>query len=396
MIFTFPTGTDAPIYHWPVATAAIIGINAVLGVFQVLAPDLTASLWQVSGTFTPHTWLTSNYIHGGLEHFFSNMMFLFILGIIVEGKIGWWRFALIYNGIAIASAILIDVVARAFGFPPTPGLGASCAIFGIMAISLLWAPENTIQFQVVGLLMFVRAINWSFEVPVQVLAGLYIVLNFAIALFTGFQESSELHHLMGVIPGLVVGWGMIRFRRVNCEGYDLFSILAGNRGSVVLTVQEEAEKRAQQRAAAKQRAVDIANSIAAMTKYANDGHYEMAFKKLQGIKTTENAIDRHHGMLVKIINGVEKQLDPQNRQQVEFRLKLLEFYLANYQKLQSQVALKIARHYLADNRPRQALKYIRASVADQLSDSGLALRQKCILAAQQQIAHGSIEIQPDR
>ena len=90
MFAIIPTGTDAPIYHLPIVTGLTIAANVVVFVFQLLNPGLTEMFWLEFGTFRPHTWLTAAYLHADFGHLFGNMVFLFIYGLIVEGKVGWW------------------------------------------------------------------------------------------------------------------------------------------------------------------------------------------------------------------------------------------------------------------------------------------------------------------
>src|SRR5262245_52710644 len=103
-----PYNTDAPIYHWPYATLATIIFNVLMFVGATSAGGandgwMYQHLILVYGEWNPVQWLTSNYVHAGLVHILGNMIVLWGIGIIIEGKVGWWRFLLIYNGIGIVS-----------------------------------------------------------------------------------------------------------------------------------------------------------------------------------------------------------------------------------------------------------------------------------------------------
>ena len=101
MFFIFPTGSDAPLRHWPIATGVTIAINVVFFTLQLAAPGFTDDFMLQYGTVDPLTWLTAAYLHADLSHLMGNMMFLFIYGLVVEGKIGWWRFFLVYNALSL-------------------------------------------------------------------------------------------------------------------------------------------------------------------------------------------------------------------------------------------------------------------------------------------------------
>ena len=67
------------------------------------------------GTFKPWQWITSNFMHAGFMHLLGNMFCLWGFGLVVEGKIGWWRFLLVYLGIGItqcAARTVVDAVCR--------------------------------------------------------------------------------------------------------------------------------------------------------------------------------------------------------------------------------------------------------------------------------------------
>ena len=131
MFIIIPTGTDAPIYHLPIMTGVTIAVNVLVGIIQLLVPGFTEQFMITYGNFHPYTWLTAAYLHADFGHLFGNMIFLFIYGVIVEGKVGWWRFALIYNASAILASMMIAILTI---FGTGGALGASCAIYSMMAI----------------------------------------------------------------------------------------------------------------------------------------------------------------------------------------------------------------------------------------------------------------------
>ncbi|MFV0446152.1 MAG: rhomboid family intramembrane serine protease, partial [Planctomycetaceae bacterium] len=158
-MFLIPIGTDAPVYHFPWGTIGLIALCTlvVLGSTLALLPStesLAADYALLHGQgLHPLQWVTSNFLHAGWGHLIGNMMFLWPFGLIVEGKIGWRRFLPIYLGLGILEAALEQICL------PGPGmsLGASSIIFGLMAMSCLWAPRNDIEMAYgLGLPMLVR------------------------------------------------------------------------------------------------------------------------------------------------------------------------------------------------------------------------------------------------
>ena len=143
-----PYGSDAPLYHLPIVTGAMILLNvlAYLGIGalegQMNEEDfafLVNQLMLQYGTFKPWQWITSNFMHAGIMHLLGNMFCLWGFGLVVEGKIGWWRFLLVYLGIGITQCGLEQTLML---FADKGGsLGASAIIYGLMAMCMVWAPR---------------------------------------------------------------------------------------------------------------------------------------------------------------------------------------------------------------------------------------------------------------
>ena len=390
MFVILPTGTDAPIYHWPVVTGLTIAANVVVFVLQFLHPGLTETFCLEFGTFRPHTWLTSAYLHADFGHLFGNMVFLFIYGLIVEGKVGWWRFLLIYNTSAIVASLLINVLSI---FVVGSGLGASCAIFALMVICFLWAPENEVQFHWGGTFFF-RVFGGAFYVSLQNVCFFFVALNFLMAAFTLFQMSSAVFHLLGVIPGVLIGWGMLKIRQVNCEGHDIFSIRSGKRGQSQLTVSEEAEIKSERAERIAERKQQLENGLQAVDRYIDMGHYKNAFERFKSLSLSRPKLLLSESRLIKIVNGLEK-IPEEDRLYRE----LMRYYLDHYQRLAVPVRMKLAKRFLEDEQPRGAGRILQPLIGSdskyQLSESQRKTIAKMQATAKRLIAEGVIEVQMD-
>ena len=108
-------------------------------------------------------------------------------------------------------------------FSGAPSLGASSIIYGLVGISLIWAPRYEVTF-----FWFFLFRHGTFDVRVRTVAYWYLGLE----LFTlasgiasyGLSLSTELLHLMGAVIGIPIGVVMVRKGWVNCEGGDWFSV----------------------------------------------------------------------------------------------------------------------------------------------------------------------------
>ena len=183
-----PYSTDAPIYHWPFTTVVLIVVNILFYVAEIFAPEQAASLLLVFGDgYHPIQWVTCNFQHGGIYSPLGNMVFLWLFGLIVEGKLGWYKTLFIYLGIGILHAAIVQTLMLG---SEGHACGASAVIFGFMAMCLVWAPENCIQC-----VFFLFIIPIFFEVRVFVLVAIFLALQVWDLITTNMAMSSELLHV---------------------------------------------------------------------------------------------------------------------------------------------------------------------------------------------------------
>lgn len=230
-----PVSSDAPVYHDPWGTVSFIAANTLVQLaisFGLLPPleSIAAGYALAHGDgLHPVQWVTSNFLHAGWDHLLGNMVFLWTFGLIVEGKIGWQRFALVYLGIGITECLIEQLIL------PGPGAsyGASSIIFGLMTMSLVWAPKNEIEvWYAWGFPPLFRM--GTFDIPVVWVGMLLIAQEVLFAAVLDFPVGSQLFHLLGAGIGFGIGASMLRAKLVDCEGWDLWSVW--NRGSGVNAV----------------------------------------------------------------------------------------------------------------------------------------------------------------
>jgi membrane associated rhomboid family serine protease len=219
-----PWNTDAPVYYFPWATLGLIVTNTVVlgclffGDFD--EQQIENWLLVYGQGLHPLQWVTSAFIHAGIGHLLGNMMFLWPFGLVVEGKLGWWKFLLVYLGLGIAQNAAEQ--SMTFWFTEGASCGASAIIFGVMAMALVWAPEN--EMNCVGWFWFRP---FTFDISILWLALLFIGEQVLLVTLTGFRVSSELFHAFGAFLGFGLGLVMLKMDWVDCEGWDLLSVMAG-------------------------------------------------------------------------------------------------------------------------------------------------------------------------
>jgi membrane associated rhomboid family serine protease len=387
----FPYNTDAPIYYWPIATVGTIVVNVLifLAIF-VMPEELVEWIGErfilIYGTWNPVQWLTSNYLHGGWLHLIGNMFVLWGIGIIVEGKIGWWRFLLLYNGLGIFQC---GVEQTLMLFAPEGGsFGASAIIFGLIAIVMLWAPRNELDC----LLIFGRIDTMEvsvagyagFSIAVQVILGILSVWTLSsMGLFIGV--TSEILHLMGAASGFAVGFVMLRLGWVDCENWDLFSVWQGRHtmsreqlAEEALTSEEAQAKLAQHFHQMQQQ---FQNYLAAGEAGAALSVHSRG--KIQFGSSWQIAEKQH----VDLISGLRKA------QNWEETAKMMVEYLRSQTARAPLIRLALAQLLIEQlQRPNQALKVLRRLDASLLPPKQQPIYKQLVARAAAAAAEDPFEV----
>lgn len=233
----FPYATDAPVDHGPWGTIAMIAANVAVTVGAMWAlvtgsvTDAEAPQWLAwwvlahGAGLQPMQWITSNFYHADLSHLLGNMVALWTFGLVVEGKLGWWRFLLVYLGIGAGECALEQVLAGVTGAEGV-SFGASAIVFGMMAIALVWAPKNDITF------FYWIAFRWwgTFDAPIMTVAPLYIAWQAGLLMLGGQWLSAEWMHLTGALLGAIIGIALLKLDWVDCENWDILAVWGGRLG----------------------------------------------------------------------------------------------------------------------------------------------------------------------
>ncbi len=388
-----PWNTDAPIYHFPWATLGLITTNiAVLAAILAGAFDIETlgNLILVYGDgLHPTQWVTSVFLHAGFWHLFGNMLFLWAFGLVVEGKLGWWRFLAVYLGLAIVQNAAEQ--AMTFWFSEGGSLGASGVIFGLMAMALVWAPEN--EMNCLGW-FFIRP--FAFDIRILWFALLYIGEEILWVTVGGFAVSSELFHSFGALLGFGLALVMLKLDWVDCEGWDLLSVMAGtNRRS-------PGERTVRLRPSVKTAEPESDPGDLSMDTVAQ--HRVRALEPLRGLLaarkgTAALALYQKTVHLCQTWELPEKEL----LQLAELLLaekswqaavSFLEEYLRRFQKKAIPVRLRLAQVLIEQQqRPSYASRILADLPRTGLGEKEEKLRQAARTKSQKMIEDGVIELQ---
>ncbi len=177
----------------PLVSNAILGITVLMFVLQVLTERFMGvdlpffymgkiNQFILQGQFW--RFFTPMFLHGDILHIAFNMYALYIFGRNLEFQYGHFRFLMLY----VVSAFAGNVAS--FVLTPNPSLGASTAIFGLVAAQAVFVFRNKRFFGERGQSILMNTV-------------LILVVNLVLGLS---PQIDNWGHLGGLIGGAVYAW----------------------------------------------------------------------------------------------------------------------------------------------------------------------------------------------
>ena len=421
-----PHSTDAPIYHYPIGTIGLIVANILIflglcdGSHLVDERSLRVEVaeenrWDFNGDgvigaeaeppysrslgrrleldfgegYKPWQWLTSAFMHDGWEHMMGNMLFLGAFGLIVEGKVGTAVFLALYCGIAAVHGFAMQTVM--WFAEPSFALGASGAIFGLLALVAVWAPVN--EFSTMAYSYYRRElVVW--EIPIWGYAAAYVGMNLLFWYADGFGMSNEALHLAGFAVGLPVGLIMLTRGLVDCEGYDLISVWRGTEGKES-TVGRASRRQRRLKQREKQQALgeaeappqqhfdslhdQVGQAIAA-------GELAAAERLQQRLTAKYPQLQWREADLRQLIRALMA------RGEYPHAARMIELYMARFADNRIAMQASLAKCLLKDQRPRAAAKVLQAIDRTDLKPAELESLRKLAVATKKMLDSGVVEV----
>jgi len=190
--------------RFPIVTAAIIFVNALVFLLELMGGDAFVEQWSVipANIVAGQHWftiVTAMFMHGGWLHIVGNMVFLWAFGPEIEDAMGRVRYLAFYLLSGLAAS-----VAQIAAMPGStvPNLGASGAIAGVMGAFLITYPRDQIR----TLVLF----GWFTRITV-IPAAFLIGLWFLMQLFSQLGATADVQtggvayvaHVGGFIFGAI-------------------------------------------------------------------------------------------------------------------------------------------------------------------------------------------------
>lgn len=186
---------------FPTVTVFLIAVNVIVFLISLLDFDnIISNFGFIPAHFTIITIFTSMFLHGGFDHIFGNMWYLWIFGDNVEEFFGKIKYVILY--------FLSGLAATFFQWlsDPTstiPGIGASGAISGILGSYLVLYPKAGV-------------VTGGGRLPAYFVIGFWFVLQLifgAVSLVGGTgSEIAFWAHVGGFVFGAIFTWIYKKFR----------------------------------------------------------------------------------------------------------------------------------------------------------------------------------------
>lgn len=368
-----PWNTDAPIYHAPWATGGFILVNvAVFGAMLTSSDaDQTFGPWILSygDGLHPLQWITSNFLHAGVLHLLGNMIFLWAFGLVVEGKLGWWRFIAVYLGLGVAQCAFEQCCM--LGAEEGGSLGASAIIYGLLAMAMVWAPKNEINCVFIGGFRGVM----NLDISILVLAIIYIGIEILTAALDQFGWGSSTLHLSGAALGFGLGTWLVKSGKVDCEGWDLYAVMAGREGQKTKR-RKKAKSKGERTAENKRLEADRLSAQIQFRKLLDEGHARGAYALHMKMSST-----RSDWTLSEVDSRdlIAKLLEAELWNEA---IEAMVGHLARFPEA-VRVRLKLAQVLIGQaRRPAQALRVLAKIAGGSLPASLEPVRKKLVAEAQ--------------
>lgn len=180
----------------PWAAYILVAINIVVYIVCTSAGSLLYNIGDgsVTDVIDNGQWyrvLTSMFLHRDVTHLFYNMLLLYMLGNMVEQRLGRWKFTLSYLGCGIVAG-LMSLGLNYYRGIDVSNVGASGAVYGIFGIALISE---------------IATINWRRVSYFTIRRIVLVLICVGVSLYIDAQTAGidYVAHVGGLCVGAVIG-----------------------------------------------------------------------------------------------------------------------------------------------------------------------------------------------
>jgi membrane associated rhomboid family serine protease len=209
---SIPFKAKNPPESFPIVTVGLIAINVIVYAATteyglVVREDVVDQFAFKSQDFPSYTLLTSMFLHVDPFHLVGNMLFLWIFGFAVEGRMKPLKYTAMYFASGLCGDLLHHLVVG-LQHPDVPSLGASGAIMGVVGAAMYVFPFAKIKmFYWIG--WFWRGVA---EWPMWCVGLYYLAFDIFFAALGLESGVANFAHIGGAGGGFLLAFAM-RVRR---------------------------------------------------------------------------------------------------------------------------------------------------------------------------------------
>lgn len=224
MFLVLPIRTESVSRRPPLVNYALIGANVLVFLVMQRAFGGDALIaWKKQYLFfhsvAPqlHQFITYQFLHADIWHLFGNMLFLWVFGNSVNGKMGHLPYLLFY----LSSGIFAAWGYAAVNPEHFQLVGASGAIAGVTTAYLALFPRCRVT-TMLWLFLFIH----FFELPAMAVIGLKIIVwdNVIAPQISGGGSTAYGAHLAGYFFGFTASLLMLAVRAIPRDQFDILSL----------------------------------------------------------------------------------------------------------------------------------------------------------------------------
>ena len=210
-----PLRDDNPRRTFPIVTYLLVAVNVLAFVWELsLGRNLDRALFDIAFIparyWLPGNWVfdlltivTSMFLHGGLMHIGSNMLYLWIFGDNIEDRLGHFRYLLFY-----LLCGFLATFAHAMFSPGSriPAIGASGAIAGVLGAYLILYPHARVM-TLIPIFFFITVR----QLPAIFILGFWFILQLFVGVGSlGVRDAQDMGgvaywaHIGGFVAGMAL------------------------------------------------------------------------------------------------------------------------------------------------------------------------------------------------
>jgi membrane associated rhomboid family serine protease len=266
-----PTGPDGKVHYKAYLTTMLCGLATVFSMLGFWSRSFSEGYsMELTRIVTLH-WFTAPLIHQNFGQLLLNVTFLWMMGQLLEGRFGFWKYlgaVLVIGWTHTMSSQLFFFWMDAKGVMMHGHLRGLFAInFGLLVLALIYIYDRKLSF-----LWHMGFMQGRFGVNVMTLSAIYLLASSGVLIHSG--RLSDYVHYTGFLIGLLFVIFLTMSGIIAEQGANLLERVFGQkfvRHEIELNPKTDAETELEQR---EQERVEWDESLPNLIRMADEGQFE--------------------------------------------------------------------------------------------------------------------------